>query len=190
MGITVSILLLIVTAVWAASSTQPAIASLSDITIDPLSGDRIYNGQSFTGEARQYDESGTLMRAEQFVNGRRSGHFKMWFRSSLPAFESVYVNGRREGLAKSWWSNGKQRSETWFVNDMPHGVARSWYSSGEKYKRYQYDLGAPTGLQQAWRKNGKLFSNFEYRNGRSYGLRNSNLCVELEDEKIAQNYSL
>jgi hypothetical protein len=44
--------------------------------------------------------------------------------------------------------------------------------------------GQPVGLQQGWRKNGKLYTNFEYRNGRAYGLRNANLCVELEDENL------
>ena len=176
--------LILVISSWTAMGTGPSIVDLSLISINPVNGDRTYNGKPFTGEARQYDDKGTLVRAEQFVDGRRNGYFRMWFRNALPAFESTYINGRREGLAESWWSDGQQRSESWFVDDLPHGISRSWYSSGEKYKRYQYEHGVSAGLQQAWRKNGKLFSNFEYRNGRAYGLRNSNMCVELDDEQI------
>ena len=80
------------------------------------------------------------------------------------------------------------RSQTQFIDDRPDGIAWSWYRSGEKFKRYSYAIGQPVGLQQGWRQNGKLFSNFEYRNGRTYGLRNSNLCVELKDEKLALNF--
>ena len=68
------------------------------------------------------------------------------------------------------------------ADDAPDGAAWQWYRTGEPFKRLRYQLGAPVGLQQGWRRNGKLFSNFEIRNGRAFGLRNANLCMELDDE--------
>lgn len=160
------------------------IVGLTDLIIDPNTGERIHAGQPFTGEARAHAPNGQLTRADQFVQGRRHGSLRMWFESGKLAFDSIYRGGKREGLTKSWWSNGNPRSTTTFSHDQPHGVAWSWYPTGEQFKRYNYANGQPAGLQKAWRKNGKLFSNFEYRNGRAYGLRNANMCVGLDDETI------
>ena len=164
------------------------VVMLRDLTIDRTTGLRLYRGQPFTGEARAYHGDDVLARAEQFVAGRRDGFLRMWFADGSLGFDATYVSGRREGLTRSWWDNGNRRSQTFFVNDKPHGVAWSWYASGETLKRYNYDMGRPDGLQQGWRLNGKLFSNFEYRNGRAYGLRNSNMCIGLEDEQLVPNY--
>lgn len=183
-GTIATVVMLIGSVAWTAIDTRPVIVDLSEISIDRTTGNRMYLGKPFNGEARRYHANGTLVRAEQFANGRRNGYFLMWFPTGVNAFESVYLAGRREGTTTSWWVNGQMRSQTQFVNDKPEGIAWSWYDSGQRYKRYNYAAGQPVGLQQGWRRNGKLFSNFEYRNGRAYGLRNSNLCVELEDEKI------
>ncbi len=168
--------------------TASAFVDLADLSIDRETGDRVFAGEPFTGEARRYAQDGALLQAEQFIGGRRNGYLKMWFPSGLQAFDALYRAGRRNGLATSWWSNGNKRSQTNYVNDQPDGVAWSWYRTGEVFKRYSYAAGQPVGLQQAWRRNGKLFSNFEYRNGRTYGLRNSNLCVGLENEQFSRDY--
>ena len=49
-----------------------------------------------------------------------------------------------------------------------------------------YIDGQEVGLQQAWRQNGKLYSNYHYINGRVFGLKRSNMCVGLEDEKVVK----
>lgn len=170
-----------------ANLTTTNIVDLTELSISKVTGNRVLDGHDFTGLAREYNDTGTVIREEQFVSGRRHGYLKMWFGNEQPAFQGRYVNGRREGLTKSWWSNGRLRSRIEYVDDNPHGVALSWYISGERYQRFQYDHGVPIGLQQAWRKSGKLFSNFEYRDGRAFGLRNSNLCVELNDEQVVFN---
>ena len=183
-AIAVSLANLVYVLGYATPAAARAIVDASNVSIDRATGRRLYEGQPFTGEARAYHGDGSLAKVEQFVEGRRSGYLKVWFPNGQTAFESAYIDGRRQGQTTSWWSNGNKRSETYFVDDQPDGIAWSWYRTGEKYKRYSYAAGVPVGLQQGWRQNGKLFSNFEYRNGRAYGLRNSNLCVELEDEEL------
>tara|TARA_R110002049_G_scaffold25557_7_gene89668 strand:+ start:1577 stop:2146 length:570 start_codon:yes stop_codon:yes gene_type:complete len=159
--------------------------SLDELRIDPSSGDRIYNGLPFTGLAVQRRGDGQLASEEPFKNGRRHGLLRRWFDNGELAFESAYERGRRDGMTRSWWRNGNIRSKTMYVEDKANGIAWRWYRDGEKFKRYSFSAGVPSGIQQAWRRNGKLFSNFEYRNGRAYGLRNANLCVELENETVA-----
>lgn len=158
---------------------------LAEIKISSSSGIREHQGAPFSGLAVAHFEDGQLASEHSFLAGRRHGQLRKWFSNGQLAFESNYLLGRREGLTQSWWRNGNRRSTTHYLNDKPDGKNWRWYQTGEKFKKLSYVAGIPVGLQQGWRKNGKLFSNFEYRNGRTYGLRNSNLCVELEDEEIS-----
>lgn len=163
---------------------QPQI-ELSEIVIDRATGNRTHNGVAFSGIAFQRYPNGQPKAQEEFLKGRRHGTLKKWFANGHMAFSSRYKSGRREGVTESWWSNGNKRSKTRYVDDRPDGEVWSWYRGGEDFKKYNYVAGVPVGLQQAWRSNGKLYSNFEIRNGRAYGLRNSNMCVELDNEEIS-----
>ncbi len=165
-------------------ANQPQI-ELSEIVVDRATGNRTHNGAPFSGIAFQLHPNGQPKAQEEFLKGRRHGTLKKWFANGRMAFSSSYKSGRREGVTESWWSNGNKRSKTQYVNDRPDGEAWRWYRGGEDFKKYNYVAGVPVGLQRAWRLNGKLFSNFEIRNGRAYGLRNSNMCVELDNEEMS-----
>lgn len=166
---------------------REVVVERSEISISPTTGDRVFQGEPFSGLAVSYYANGNMAKAEQFLDGRRHGYVKHWFADGVLGFESTYQIGRREGVATSWWSNGNRRSETSYIDDQVQGVSWRWYKTGEKFKRFNYVAGQPAGLQQAWRSNGKLFSNFEYKNGRVYGLKKANLCFGLEDEEILLN---
>ncbi len=172
-----------------ANLAQPAETELrvplGAIAIDRTTGNRTHNGLPFTGIAFQFYPAGQLAATEAFQNGRRHGELKKWFANGRMAFSSNYEFGRREGITQSWWENGNKRSQTLYINDQPDGGAWRWYRGGEIFKAHNYAAGVPVGLQRAWRVNGKLYSNFEIRNGRAYGLRNSNMCVELDNEEIS-----
>lgn len=148
----------------------------------------VLNGQLFSGKAVDYYPDGTLSAADFYVDGRRSGSSKKWFKGGQLAFQAIYINGEREGLATSWWFNGNKRSQTFFVNGKANGESWQYYRSGEKYKKQNFVNGQPVGMQQSWRENGKLLSNFEYKQGRIYGIRKANTCVGLENEKISVSY--
>lgn len=162
----------------------PVVVAPSEVTISRDTGLRMWRGQPLTGEVQAFHSNGTLARIEPFVDGRRQGNMRTWFADGTLAYSAIHHRGRRNGVTTSWWDSGQMRSQTTYVDDQPHGIALSWYRTGEKLKRLNYAMGQPVGVQQGWRANGKLFSNFEYRGGRAYGLRNANLCVELEDEAI------
>jgi antitoxin component YwqK of YwqJK toxin-antitoxin module len=163
------------------------IVDKSEISINKR-GERVYLSKPFSGEMVSFHRNGQRATADQFVNGRRQGYAKKWFKDGLLGYESHYVSGIREGTTRSWWFNGNPRSEVFFVRGKTEGIGWRWYRSGAIFKKFHYVAGQPTGLQQAWRKNGTLFSNFEYKNGRIYGLRKSNNCVGLEDEVISPDY--
>ncbi|AFU99256.1 toxin-antitoxin system YwqK family antitoxin [Simiduia agarivorans] len=158
---------------------------LEQLTLDSK-GLRLYRDRPFTGTAVSYHDNGALRSAQQFREGRRHGYLREWFEEGQLAFDASFARGERHGLMKSWWRNGNPRSSSFYLHNQLDGESLHWYRTGEKFKRLYYRQGKPEGLQQGWRQNGKLFSNYEYRNGRLYGLNKANLCVELNNEDIAQ----
>ena len=66
------------------------------------------------------------------------------------------------------------------------GVQMQYYISGAKFKMITIKNGQQNGMQKAWRQNGKIYSNYEAKNGRIFGLKRSNLCYELENEKVKE----
>lgn len=163
------------------------IVDKSEISINKR-GARVYQNIPFTGEMVSYHTSGKLASADQFVNGRRQGYSKKWFKDGVLGYQSNYESGVRDGANRSWWFNGNPRSETFYINGKVEGVAWRWYRNGAKFKRFNYAAGKSVGMQKAWRKNGTLSSNFEYKNGRIYGLRKTNSCVGLENEVVSVDY--
>ena len=160
---------------------------ISSISINDL-GQRTKNGVPYSGEVISYYTNGKVESLEEFYEGRRNGFARKWFDDGVLAYESHYTNGFRNGHTRSWWFNSNKRSETFFKNGKVEGDAWLWYRNGNKFKHFSFKNGQPEGIQQAWRLNGKLFSNFEYKNGRIFGMRKSNNCVGLENDKISVDY--
>lgn len=159
----------------------------SQISIEKSTGNRVYKGTRFTGDAVTYYPSGQMATLEQFQDGRWHGKRLRWFEDGVLSQESLYEQERPVGTHKSWWSNGHLRTQYEYENGELHGIAYKWYRSGEKFKMLNYVEGEASGLQQGWRENGKLFANFEYRNGRVFGMNRANLCYGLKDEEISLN---
>ncbi|MEO9507912.1 MAG: toxin-antitoxin system YwqK family antitoxin, partial [Nonlabens ulvanivorans] len=157
-----------------------------DIVISKTTGLRLYKGTAFTGEVATYYPSGQLAKLSRYESGLRHGFLKQWFPNGKMSFNSEYSKGIVNGVTTSWWSNGHLRSVSPFLNGKVHGNTQQWYATGEIFKKMHYEQGKEVGLQQAWRRNGKLYSNYEYVNGRIFGLKRANMCVELEDEKLAK----
>ncbi|WP_441002382.1 toxin-antitoxin system YwqK family antitoxin [Pseudocolwellia agarivorans] len=157
-----------------------------DIVISKTTGLRLYKGAPFTGEVATYYPSGQLAKLSSYQSGLRHGFLKQWFPNGKMSFNSEYSKGIVNGVTTSWWSNGHLRSVSPFLNGKVHGDTQQWYATGEIFKKMHYEQGKEVGLQQAWRRNGKLYSNYEYVNGRIFGLKRANMCVELEDEKLAK----
>lgn len=167
--------------------SQPLVANENEITIN-RTGERVYQGEIFTGEMVSYYPSGQKAESIEFVDGRRSGYSRKWFETGLLGSEIYYQNGRREGFARSWWINGNLRTEAFYIEGKKEGESWTWYRSGAKFKKGNFSQGQPVGIQQGWRENGDLFSNFEYRNGRVYGLNKANTCMGVEDETLSPEY--
>ncbi|WOJ98212.1 toxin-antitoxin system YwqK family antitoxin [Congregibacter brevis] len=168
--------------------TNRLVVDKSLVSIERSTGNRMYQGSIFSGDAVTYHPSGQLATLEQFEDGRWHGRSSRWFESGALSQESFYDRETPTGTHRSWWPNGKLKSQSQYVNGKLDGALLKWYESGEIFKKLNYRDGRTAGLQQAWRENGALFANHEFRNGRVFGLNNSNMCSGLKDEKIAVDY--
>ena len=169
-------------------ATSRSVVDKSLVSIERSTGDRMYQGFAFSGDAVTYHPSGQLATLEQFEDGRWHGRSSRWFEDGTLSQESFYDRETPTGTHRSWWPNGNIKSQSEYVNGKLNGVLLKWYESGEIFKKLNYLDGNTFGLQQAWRENGALFANHEFRNGRVFGLNNSNMCTGLKDEAIAVNY--
>ena len=158
------------------------------LLLKPNLGLVFYQNKPYTGTSVAfYFESGNKAKSIDYVNGKKHGFYRKWFKDGLLSFESQYVAGKKDGLTHTWWKNGNLRSVSSFEKGVPHGTQKQWYISGAKFKVIQLVQGKEEGLQRSWRENGKLYNNYEAKNGRIFGLKRAALCYGLEDETLQYN---
>lgn len=156
----------------------------TDLKLHAELGLFLYQEKPFTGTALTHSAHNTLVVSESFENGRRHGQLKKWYSDGTLSYSASYQNGKLNGPGNSWWRSGQMRSAFNFVEGVVHGKQTQWYKSGAKFKEINLVQGKEQGLQKAWRENGKIYNNYEARNGRIFGLKRSQLCFELDEEKV------
>ncbi|MGY5356004.1 toxin-antitoxin system YwqK family antitoxin [Wenyingzhuangia sp. IMCC45467] len=161
------------------------VVNFNDLTKNPKNGHIMYDTILFTGIAKEFKTNDkTLKYLVTYQNGLKNGLCKKWYDNGVLNYETSYVKGRKQGLTKIWFKNGQLQSEATYYKGVIHGEAKVWYPTGEIQKERNLEYGQEVGLQKAWRKNGKLYANYEAVNGRIFGLLGSNMCYEVENEKI------
>lgn len=158
----------------------------SELTKNPKNGLMMHDTILFTGVAKLYqpDNSKVLRYVVTYKNGLKDGLCKKWYDNGTLNYETQYVKGRKQGLTKIWFKSGQIQSEATYYKGVIHGKEKVWYPTGELQKERNLVYGQEQGLQKAWRKNGKLYANYEAVNGRIFGLLGSNMCYEVENEKV------
>jgi hypothetical protein len=153
------------------------------LELRPNEGLMLYHGEPFSGKSQKVVD-GIASAEVNYWRGKKSGKHTLWFANGTKSYECAYARGKKEGKSYSWWKNGNLRSESTFESGAAHGVQKQWYISGSLFKQLTLVDGKEEGMQQSWRENGKLYSNYEAKNGRIFGLKRSELCYELADEKV------
>ena len=142
-----------------------------------------------SGIVRQSFPDGTTAMDFFAYNGKKEGTQHTYFPDSRVRFEENYSNNKLHGEVKRW----SQQFGYILIAHLQYdrgrlqGEQKKWYPTGELHKILQLHQGRENGLQRAYRKNGVLYANYEARNGRSFGMKRSNLCYQLDDEKIVYN---
>ena len=143
-----------------------------------------YNGKPFSGAGVSYFKDGKKAESNKYIFGKRQGLRTKWFSNGEKSYVADYKNGKLDGFSKSWWNNGAIRSQSNFKEGLLEGEQKKWFKSGSVFKIQNYSAGKESGMQKAFRENGKIYANYEAKNGGVFGLKRSNLCYDLEDEKI------
>lgn len=130
----------------------------------------------------------TMSRKIAVFEGKREGVSLTFFADGGLRISETYANNRLHGEVKRWsQKNGYvQVALLQYQEGRLHGEQKKWYDTGELHKVLNMNHGKENGMQKAYRKNGALYANYQALNGRSFGMKRSNLCVELNDEKIAK----
>ena len=70
-------------------------------------------------------------------------------------YKGLFVNGKREGLHRWWYKNGQLEAEGNFVNANQDGLWRLWFENGQLKAERNYVDGEMEGLGRTWNINGK-----------------------------------
>lgn len=122
-------------------------------------------------------------------NGKKEGTQLTYYQDGKLKFLETYSNNKLSGEVRRWGTReGYQLlAELNYKNGRLHGEQKKWFASGELHKHMNMKEGKEDGMQKAYRKNGVLYANYEALEGRTFGLRRSNICFELNDEKVVYN---
>lgn len=154
------------------------------LKLNALEGRWYFNTALFNGYAITKFKNGQLKEKIGFSNGKKEGIALKWNIDGVLTGEKFYSENRLEGTAKTWWANGNLSSESNYSNRVRHGTQKKWYPNGQLAQLRNFNLGKEEGMQKAWLETGKLYTNYEAKNGRFFGLKRSNLCYQLKDEKV------
>ncbi|WP_343847884.1 toxin-antitoxin system YwqK family antitoxin [Algoriphagus jejuensis] len=156
----------------------------ADLVLHPNEGKWYYENEPFNGYAITYHDNGGMEEKIGYYQGKKEGPAQQWFENGVMGSEMSYSANKIQGSKRTWWPNGVMSSEAYFDYGVVTGVQKSWYATGQIARLTTVKDGKPEGIQQAWLQNGKIYANFEVKNDRIYGMKRSNLCYSLSDEKI------
>ena len=77
-------------------------------------GNILYELKNGTGNVKEYNDDGELVFEGEYLNGKRNGKGKEYFKGKL-RFESEYLNGERNGKGKEFY-DGELRFEGEYLN--------------------------------------------------------------------------
>lgn len=155
-----------------------------DLKLNANEGKWYYGNEPYNGFAIEYYNNGATAEKVGFYNGKKQGLAQKWFNNGVLGSEMYYRANKVYGYKRTWWPNGQICSEAYFENGVVIDTQKAWYMNGQLARLTTVKDGKPVGLQQAWLENGKIYANYEVKNDRIFGMKRSNLCYSLTEEKI------
>ncbi|GAA4933458.1 hypothetical protein GCM10023314_02400 [Algibacter agarivorans] len=156
-----------------------------DLKLD--NGVLFFNKSPFNGVLVTYYETETFKSKIEYVEGRKHGYEKQWYRSGDKLIERFYKEGFKTGIHKSWWNDGTQKFEYHF-NDKGefHGIVKEWYKNGKMFRDFNYIAGKEIGRQRMWKNDGTIKANYEVVNNERFGLIGLKKCytVTIDSDEV------
>lgn len=98
-------------------------------------GTYLYEGQPFTGVARERSKDGGLISEIEYADGMQNGLARYWYQSGQLQGEEHFRNNGRTGLSREWYPDGKLKRET----DFEYSIRlreKQWDEQGNIVKDY------------------------------------------------------
>ena len=144
-----------------------------------------YNETPFDGVLVAYSEAEKLKSKIEYVNGKKHGYEKQWYRNGDKLIERFYKEGFKTGIHKSWWADGTKKFEYEFNEKGEfHGIVKEWYKSGQIFRDFNYAEGKELGSQRMWKNDGTLKANYEVVNGERFGLIGLKKCYTVTVDSV------
>lgn len=138
-----------------------------------LHRDEYYRRGKEDGHAVEYDSLGVVINEGDFVDGLKSGLWKLSVNDHTEQGE--YLDGELNGEWVWYYGNGQKAFEGEFQVGTPIGKHKYWYSNGTQKMRGEYDGGELDGRWDYFREDGTLDLYIEYKGG---------LAVKINGQKI------
>ena len=132
---------------------------------------KLNNGTIWKGEVTSWwdDESKKKKEVVTYLDGRKHGKVKMWYKNNKLKYKGNYKNGLMNGKWTYYWNNGNIKAEGIFISGnggkkntitkIPtigrDGQWISWYKNGEKWSEIYFADGKKQGSQINWYDNGQ-----------------------------------
>jgi len=109
------------------------------------------------------NSGGGKEKEENFKDGRKDGHQKMWYRDGQIGADDHYKFPHHL-YTKTWHKNGQMR---YFLNVGEGEIVRTaWYENGQmEYLKKSSKDDIRLGIHRTWHENGKLKQEDKYSNG-------------------------
>ncbi|MCH1478554.1 MAG: toxin-antitoxin system YwqK family antitoxin, partial [Crocinitomicaceae bacterium] len=136
---------------------------------------------------KKHFDTGEILE-EQYLNGKKEGISKKWYKNGKLKSEANYKGGKKEGPCKNWYSNGQLKSEFVYKDGKYDGIHREWHENGQLKSKRNYKRGKQYGIWRMWYENGQLVFEADCNESKFDGLyRGWYENGKLESEKIYQN---
>ncbi len=176
------ILILLILSVSCTSAKKERLVNLDTENIRHINGKCSVNDTLFSGTLyRLYPESADTVLTQQYINGKRHGMWRKYYKDGRIKEQRFFKNGKKEGKLMVWWPNGRAKLIYNFRNDVYEGTNRAWNRDGLLIKEMNYEDGHEKGEQKVWYDNGKIKSNYIIKEGRRYGLLGTKNCISVTD---------
>ncbi len=104
-----------------------------------------------------------------YLEGKRHGLHRAWFRSGSLREEGRYVMGLRQGVHRSYWEGGALHCRGDFTQGTGHEDC--YWPNGEKQSMGSFNLGKPQGLHRRFSRMGQEILSERYDKGLLHGER-------------------
>ena len=104
------------------------------------------NELRLNGISREYYTNGEIKTEENYVNGKKQGSYKNFYRTGELLREDVYYNDKMNGISKMYHRNGIIEKESFYSNGKKEGTFKTFDNLGNILQEENYSVGKKNGV--------------------------------------------